>query len=145
MLFRSAEKGGFDSFMLKEIHEQSKAIKDTISSRVALNSKVNLGDFKLTSEDLNNIDKVYIVACGTAYNAGLMGKFAIEKLAKISVEVDIASEFRYREPLVNDRSLIITLSQSGETADTLAVLRDAKKLGARTLAITNVEIGRAHV
>ena len=134
----AAEKGGFDSFMLKEIHEQSKAIKDTISSRVALNSKVNLGDFKLTSEDLNNIDKVYIVACGTAYNAGLMGKFAIEKLAKISVEVDIASEFRYREPLVNDRSLIITLSQSGETADTLAVLRDAKKLGARTLAITNV-------
>lgn len=134
----AAEKGGFDSFMLKEIHEQSKAIKDTISSRVALGSKVNLGAFKLTSEDLNNIDKIYIVACGTAYNAGLMGKFAIEKLAKISVEVDIASEFRYREPLVNDRTLIITLSQSGETADTLAVLRDAKKLGARTLAITNV-------
>nr|WP_302595429.1 glutamine--fructose-6-phosphate transaminase (isomerizing) [uncultured Cellulosilyticum sp.] len=134
----SAEKDGYDSFMLKEIHEQSRAIRDTLNSRVLPNEKVNLGDFKLTLEELNNIDRIYIIACGTAYNAGLMGKVAIEKLAKIPVEVEIASEFRYREPLVTDKTLIITLSQSGETADTLAVLRDCKKVGAKTLAVTNV-------
>ena len=134
----SAEKDGYDSFMLKEIHEQSRAIRDTLNSRVLTNEKVNLGDFKLTLEELNAIDRIYIIACGTAYNAGLMGKVAIEKLAKIPVEVEIASEFRYREPLVTDQTLIITLSQSGETADTLAVLRDCKKVGARTLAVTNV-------
>ena len=134
----AAEKGGYDSFMLKEIHEQPKAIKDTMSGRVALNEKVNLGDFKLTSEELENMDRIYIVACGTAYNAGLMGKVAIEDLARIPVEVAIASEFRYRNPIVTNKTLIVTLSQSGETADTLAVLRDAKKIGAKTLAITNV-------
>ena len=124
--------------MLKEIHEQPKAIKDTMAGRVALNEKVNLGDFKLTSEELENMDRIYIVACGTAYNAGLMGKVAIEDLARIPVEVAIASEFRYRNPIVTNKTLIVTLSQSGETADTLAVLRDAKKIGAKTLAITNV-------
>ena len=134
----AAEKGGYDSFMLKEIHEQPKAIKDTMAGRVALNEKVNLGDFKLTSEELENMDRIYIVACGTAYNAGLMGKVAIEDLARIPVEVAIASEFRYRNPIVTNKTLIVTLSQSGETADTLAVLRDAKKIGAKTLAITNV-------
>ena len=134
----AAEKGGYDSFMLKESHEQPKAIKDTMAGRVALNEKVNLGDFKLTSEELENMDRIYIVACGTAYNAGLMGKVAIEDLARIPVEVAIASEFRYRNPIVTNKTLIVTLSQSGETADTLAVLRDAKKIGAKTLAITNV-------
>ena len=134
----AAEKGGYDSFMLKEIHEQPKAIKDTMAGRVALNEKVNLGDFKLTSEELENMARIYIVACGTAYNAGLMGKVAIEDLARIPVEVAIASEFRYRNPIVTNKTLIVTLSQSGETADTLAVLRDAKKIGAKTLAITNV-------
>ena len=134
----AAEKGGYDSFMLKEIHEQPKAIKDTMSGRVSLNEKINLGDFKLTAEELENIDRIYIIACGTAYNAGLMGKVAIEDLARIPVEVAIASEFRYRNPIVTNKTLIITLSQSGETADTLAVLRDAKKIGAKTLAITNV-------
>ena len=134
----AAEKGGYNSFMLKEIHEQPKAIKDTMAGRVALNEKVNLGDFKLTSEELENMDRIYIVACGTAYNAGLMGKVAIEDLARIPVEVAIASEFRYRNPIVTNKTLIVTLSQSGETADTLAVLRDAKKIGAKTLAITNV-------
>ncbi len=134
----AAEKGGYDSFMLKEIHEQPKAIKDTMAGRVALNEKVNLGDFKLTSEELENMDRIYIVACGTAYNAGLMGKVAIEDLARIPVEVAIASEFRYRNPIVTNKTLIVTLSQSGETADTLAVLRDVKKIGAKTLAITNV-------
>ena len=134
----AAEKGGYDSFMLKEIHEQPKAIKDTMTGRVALNEKVNLGDFKLTTEELEKIDRIYIIACGTAYNAGLIGKVAIEDLARIPVEVAIASEFRYRNPIVTNKTLIVTLSQSGETADTLAVLRDAKKIGAKTLAITNV-------
>ena len=133
-----AEKGGYDSFMLKEIHEQPKAIKDTMSGRVSLNEKINLGDFKLTAEELEEIDRIYIIACGTAYNAGLIGKVAIEDLARIPVEVAIASEFRYRNPIVTKKTLIVTLSQSGETADTLAVLRDAKKIGAKTLAITNV-------
>lgn len=134
----AAEKGGYDSFMLKEIHEQPKAIKDTMSGRVSLNEKINLGDFKLTREELEEIDRIYIIACGTAYNAGLIGKVAIEDLARIPVEVAIASEFRYRNPIVTNKTLIVTLSQSGETADTLAVLRDAKKIGAKTLAITNV-------
>lgn len=134
----AAEKGGYDSFMLKEIHEQPKAIKDTMSGRVSLNEKINLGDFKLTAEELEEIDRIYIIACGTAYNAGLIGKVAIEDLARIPVEVAIASEFRYRNPIVTNKTLIVTLSQSGETADTLAVLRDAKKIGAKTLAITNV-------
>ena len=134
----AAEKGGYDSFMLKEINEQPKAIRDTMASRVSMDHSINLGDFKLSKEELNEIDRIFIVACGTAYNAGLMGKVAIEKLARIPVEVDIASEFRYKEPLVTNRSLVITLSQSGETADTLAVLRDCKKTGAKTLAVTNV-------
>jgi len=134
----AAEKGGYDSFMLKEINEQPKAIRDTMASRVSMDHKVNLGDFKLSKEELNEIDRIFIVACGTAYNAGLMGKVAIEKLARIPVEVDIASEFRYKDPIVTNKSLVITLSQSGETADTLAVLRDCKKNGAKTLAVTNV-------
>jgi len=99
---------------------------------------ITFDDFKLTKEELEAIDRIYIVACGTAYHAGLMGKVVIEKHAKIPVEVDIASEFRYRDPLITDKSLIISVSQSGETADTLAVLRAAKKVGARTLAVTNV-------
>ncbi|MDD6793848.1 MAG: glutamine--fructose-6-phosphate transaminase (isomerizing) [Clostridiaceae bacterium] len=134
----AAEKGGYDSFMLKEIHEQPKAIADTLTGRISEGEGVNFDDFKLTKEELQGIDRVYIVACGTAYHAGLMGKVAIEKFAKIPVEVDIASEFRYREPLVTDKTLLITVSQSGETADTLAVLRECKAKGATTLAITNV-------
>ena len=134
----AAEKGGFDSFMMKEIHEQPKAIKETMLSKISMDHGVTFDDFKLTKEELEGIDRIYIVACGTAYHAGLMGKVVIEKHAKIPVEVDIASEFRYRDPLITDKSLIISVSQSGETADTLAVLRAAKKVGARTLAITNV-------
>ena len=124
--------------MLKEIHEQPKAIRETMLSRISMDHSVEYDDFSLTKEELDGIDRIYIVACGTAYHAGLMGKAAIERYAKIPVEVDIASEFRYREPLVTDKSLIITVSQSGETADTLAVLRDCKDKGAKTLAITNV-------
>ena len=123
--------------MMKEIHEQPKAVRDTLTGKIT-DGKVTFEDFKLTKEELQGIDRIYIVACGTAYHAGLMGKVAIEKFAKIPVEVDIASEFRYREPLVTDKTLLITVSQSGETADTLAALRDCKKAGARTLAITNV-------
>lgn len=134
----AAEKGGYEDFMLKEIHEQPKAIKDTLTSRVLKDSPINLENINFTKEDLEAFDRVFIVACGTAYNSGLVGKTIIEKLAKISVEVDIASEFRYRDPLITDKSLLIVVSQSGETADTLAVLRDAKRIGAKVLAITNV-------
>lgn len=134
----AAEKGGFDSFMMKEIHEQPKAIKETMLSKISMDHGIVFDDFKLTKEELEAIDRIYIVACGTAYHAGLMGKVVIEKHAKIPVEVDIASEFRYRDPLITNKSLIISVSQSGETADTLAVLRAAKKVGARTLAVTNV-------
>ncbi|MCF0148228.1 MAG: glutamine--fructose-6-phosphate transaminase (isomerizing) [Clostridium sp.] len=134
----AAEKGGYEDFMLKEIHEQPKAIKDTLTSRVLRNTPVNLDDINLSKEELETFDRVFIVACGTAYHAGLVGKTIIEKLAKIPVEVDIASEFRYRDPLITDKSLVIVVSQSGETADTLAVLRDAKKVGTKVLAITNV-------
>ncbi|EYE87389.1 glutamine amidotransferase [Fervidicella metallireducens AeB] len=135
----AAEKGGYEHFMIKEIHEQPKAIKDTMTSRIMPDSdEIKLDDIKLTAEDLKNIDKIFIVACGTAYHAGMVGKYVIEKLARIPVEIDIASEFRYRDPIINERTLMIVISQSGETADTLAALRDAKKQGARVIAITNV-------
>ena len=134
----AAEKGGYEDFMLKEIHEQPKAIKDTMTSRISLDQEIILDKIDITEEYLNAVDRIYVVACGTAYHAGLVGKYAIEKLARIPVEVDIASEFRYREPLITDKTLIIVVSQSGETADTLAVLREGKKMGARIIAITNV-------
>ena len=134
----AAEKGGFEDFMLKEIHEQPRAVKDTLASKIALRKEISIDNISFTKEQLENFDRVYIVACGTAYHAGLVGKTVIEKFAKIPVEIDIASEFRYREPMVTNKTLIIVVSQSGETADTLAVLRDSKKQGARVLAITNV-------
>lgn len=134
----AAEKGGFEDFTIKEIHEQPKALKDTMTSRIVLGEEIKLDKITLTKEQLEEVDRVYIVACGTAYHAGVVGKYVIEKLAKIPVEVDIASEFRYRDPLINEKSLLIVVSQSGETADTLAVLRDSKKKGARVLAMTNV-------
>lgn len=134
----AAEKGGYDSFMLKEIHEQPRAVKDTLASKIALGKEILIDNISFTKEQLENFDRIYIVACGTAYHAGLVGKTVIEKFAKIPVEIDIASEFRYREPMVTNKTLIIVVSQSGETADTLAVLRDSKKQGARVLAITNV-------
>ena len=134
----AAEKGGYEDFMLKEIHEQPKAVRDTLAGKIALGKEITLDNVKFTKEELENFDKVYIVACGTAYHAGVVGKTVIEKLAKIPVEIDVASEFRYRDPLITDRTLIIVVSQSGETADTLAVLRDGQRQGARVLAITNV-------
>ena len=134
----AATKGGYDHFMLKEVYEQPQAIRETLTRRIDEDGYIKLDDIKLSAEDLNNINKIYIVACGTAYHAGKIGKLAIEKLAKIPVETDIASEFRYSDPFVDDRTLLILVSQSGETADTLAALREAKRKGARILSITNV-------
>lgn len=134
----AASKGGFDSFMAKEIYEQPKGVEDTLLRRLDENGRIKLDDIKITKEDLDKINKVYIIACGTAYHAGLVGKYAIEKFAKIPVIADIASEFRYSDPFVDENTLIIIVSQSGETADTLAALRDAKEKGARVLSITNV-------
>ena len=134
----SAEKGGFDHFTLKEIYEQPKALRDTMTSRIIPGENIKLDSIHITKEMLLNYSRIYIVACGTAYHSGLIGKAAIETLARIPVETDIASEFRYKNPIIDDRTLVITISQSGETADTLAVLRDAQKKGARVIAITNV-------
>ncbi len=135
----AAEKGGYDDFMLKEIHEQPRAIRDTMTGKIdRATLKVNLPGVNLTPEYLRKLSAIHVVACGTAYHAGLVGKYLIEKLVRIPVSVEVASEFRYREPLVNDGELTIIISQSGETADTLAGLREARRLGARILAITNV-------
>ncbi|APG28457.1 glutamine--fructose-6-phosphate aminotransferase [Syntrophotalea acetylenivorans] len=134
-----AEKGGYRHFMLKEIYEQPRAIADTVASRVKDgHSDVYLEGLQLDDEQLRQFDRLYVVACGTSWHAGLTGKFLIEKLARVPVEVDIASEFRYRDPLVTDRTLIILISQSGETADTLAALREARGKGGKALAICNV-------
>lgn len=135
----TAEKAGFDSFMLKEIHEQPKAYRDTMGSRMSPDGKsVVLNELSMTKADIQAISRVHIVACGTAYHAGLVGKAVIEKLARIPVETDVASEYRYRSPIITKDTLVIVVSQSGETADTLAALREAKRCGARVLAITNV-------
>lgn len=133
-----AEKGGYDHFTLKEIHEQPKALRDTMTGRIQPGNPIRLDELELTEEQLKAYRRIYIVACGTAYHAGLAGKKAIENLARIPVEVDVASEFRYRNPIVDQATLVIVISQSGETADTLAVLRDAKAKGARVIAVTNV-------
>ncbi len=136
---QAAEKGGFEHFMLKEIHEQPKAVRSTISPRLPENSDcIVFNELNWSADYLNSFNKIYIVACGTAYHAGMVGKYYIEKLARIPVETDIASEFRYRNPIIDAQTLLIVISQSGETSDTLAALREAKRLGASTLAITNV-------
>lgn len=135
----AAEKGGYEHFMIKEIYEQPKAIRETTTGRLAKDdSGVIFDELKWTKDDVAGIKKIAIVACGTAYHAGIVGKYYIEQLARIPVEVDVASEFRYRSPLIDEKTLAIVISQSGETLDTLAALKEAKKLGARTLAITNV-------
>ncbi len=134
----AAEKEGYEHFTIKEINEQPTGINATLHRRLDENDNFVLDGIKLTKEDLENYNKIYIVACGTAYNAGLIGKYAIEKLAGIPVEVDIASEFRYRDPFIDDKTLFIAVSQSGETLDTLQSLREAKRRGARVLSIVNV-------
>ena len=133
-----AEKEGYEHFMLKEIHEQPKAIRETLTRRLDENGRIKLDGISLTLEDLQKFNKIYIVACGTAYHAGLVGKYAIEKMARVPVEVDVASEFRYRDPFIDENTLFIAISQSGETLDTLAALREAKRKGARILSIVNV-------
>jgi glucosamine--fructose-6-phosphate aminotransferase (isomerizing) len=134
-----AEKGGYSHFMLKEIYEQPRAIGDTLRNRFnPERGEVNLDEFGLSINEMKGIERIFIVACGTSYHAALIGKYMIEELARITTEVDIASEFRYRRPLVKPGDLAIAITQSGETADTLAALREAKKLGARTLTICNV-------
>lgn len=133
----AAEKGGFEHFMLKEIHEQPEALRKTLSGRVHGN-QIRFDNLDFTKEDVQKFKKIFMVACGTAYHAGLVGKTVFENLLRVPVEVDIASEFRYRNPMVDDETLVIVISQSGETADTLAALREAKARGAKTLAITNV-------
>ena len=134
----AAEKDGFDDFMLKEIYEQPSAIRETIGAKLNLDSTCEFDELKFTKEYLSSLNKIYIVACGTAMHAGLSGKNAIEKLCRIPVEVDIASEFRYRDPIIDEKTLCIFISQSGETADTIAALKLSKEKSAKTLAITNV-------
>ena len=135
----AAEKGGYEHFMLKEINEQPKAVRDTMSQRITADKKaISFEELAWDADYLNSFNKIYIVACGTAYHAGLVGKYYIEKLARVLVEVDVASEFRYRDPIVDEHTLLIVVSQSGETSDTLAALKESKRRGAKTLAITNV-------
>ena len=133
----SAEKDGYDDFMLKEIYEQPNAIRETIGSKLSEN-KISFNDFSISKEYLQSLNKLYIVACGTAMNAGYTVKNTFESLCKIPVEVEIASEFRYKDPLVDEKTLCIFISQSGETADTIAALKLAKEKGAKTLAMANV-------
>jgi glucosamine--fructose-6-phosphate aminotransferase (isomerizing) len=135
---QAAEKEGYPHFMIKEIHEQPKGIAETLLRRLDKHDHIVLDGIKLTKEDLDKINKIYIVACGTAYHAGLVGKTAIEKFAKIPVMIDVASEFRYRDPFIDENTLFIAISQSGETLDTLAALREAKRKGARILSVVNV-------
>lgn len=133
----AAEKGGYEHFMMKEMEEQPKALRDTISPRIK-DGKIVLDDISLTTEDIKKIRKIFIVACGSAYHVGFVGKYIIEKMCRIPVEVQVASEFRYCDPLVGKDDLVIVISQSGETADTLAGLKEAKNHGARILSIVNV-------
>ncbi|MBD5452755.1 MAG: glutamine--fructose-6-phosphate transaminase (isomerizing) [Lachnospiraceae bacterium] len=133
----AAEKAGYEHFMLKEMYEQPKTVSDTLTPRVKENDVV-IEELNMTDEELGQIKKIHIVACGSAYHAGMTGKYVLEGLARIPVEVDLASEFRYRDPILEDGAMVVVISQSGETADTLAALREAKKKGFKVLGIVNV-------
>jgi glucosamine--fructose-6-phosphate aminotransferase (isomerizing) len=133
----AAEKGGYEWFMLKEIAEQPKAVEDTLLGRVGDHGQILLDEVRLTDQDLRDVDKIFIVACGTAYHAGLVAKYAIEHWTRIPCEVELASEFRYRDPVLDRSTLVVAISQSGETMDTLMALRHAKEQKARVLAICN--------
>lgn len=135
----AAEKGGYDLFMLKEIAEQPRAVADTLRGRINRSGQLQLDDMRLSDADLRDIDKVIIIACGTAYHAGMVAKYAIEHWTRIPCEVELASEFRYRDPIVDRQTLAIAISQSGETMDTLMALRYAKRQGARVLSICNTQ------
>ncbi|MDQ3586580.1 MAG: glutamine--fructose-6-phosphate transaminase (isomerizing) [Acidobacteriota bacterium] len=135
-----AEKGGFKHFMLKEIYEQPRAVRDTVQGRISLDTgRVYLDEMNITEAEFKSFDRVMIAACGTSWHAGLAGKYMIEALARVSVEVDYASEFRYRDPVIDEKTLLVVISQSGETADTIAALREAKERGAKILAVCNVQ------
>jgi glucosamine--fructose-6-phosphate aminotransferase (isomerizing) len=133
----AAEKGGYETFMLKEIHEQPDAVAETVADRL-IGDGVALGDIGISDDELRELRRIVIVACGTSYHAGLSGRYAVEAWSRVPVEMDVASEFRYRDPVVDERDLVIGITQSGETADTLAAMRLARSKGARVLAITNV-------
>ncbi|MBR0277465.1 MAG: glutamine--fructose-6-phosphate transaminase (isomerizing), partial [Clostridia bacterium] len=133
----SVEKGGYEHFMIKEIMEQPKAIKDTISPRIK-DGKIVFEELSFSDEYIKNIKKIFIVACGSAYHVGMVGKYILEDMVRIPVEVDLASEFRYRNPILSPDTLVIAISQSGETADTIAAIREAKRLGSKILSIVNV-------
>jgi glutamine---fructose-6-phosphate transaminase (isomerizing) len=133
----AAEKGGYETFMLKEIHEQADAVAETVADRLA-GDTIELGDIGLTDDELRNLERVSVVACGTSYHAGVVGRYLIEEWARVPVDMDIASEYRYRNPVLKPGNVVIGISQSGETADTLAAMRLARERGARVLAITNV-------
>ena len=149
----AVEKSGHPHFMMKEIHEQPQTILDTMRGRYSYEAgEADLPDIGLTPKEFAAVERIWIVACGTSWHAGLVGKYLLEEMARIPVHVDIASEFRYRNPLVGKHDLFVAISQSGETADTLAAAREAKEKGARAISIVNVvgstlarEIGRAHV
>jgi glucosamine--fructose-6-phosphate aminotransferase (isomerizing) len=136
-----AEKGGFKHFMLKEIYEQPRAVRDTVQGRISLDTgRVFLDEMKnITESDFKRFNSIKIAACGTSWHAGLAGKYMIEQLARINVDVDYASEFRYRDPVLDENTLLLVISQSGETADTIAALREAKEHGAKVMAVCNVQ------
>ena len=134
---KAAEKSGYEDFMLKEVFEQPSAVRETMRGRVQ-DGKIILDEIRLSEDEIRAVDKVFVVACGTSYHAGMVAKYAIESWTRIPVEIDIASEFRYRNPILDERTLMVAVSQSGETADTLAGLRYAREQGAKTMAITNV-------
>lgn len=133
----AAEKAGFEHFMIKEIHEQPKAVRDTLNS-VLKDDRIDLSEVGLTDEEIKKISQIYIVACGSAYHVGMAAQYVIEDLTRIPVRVELASEFRYRNPILDPEGLVVIVSQSGETADSLAALREAKQRGIRTLGIVNV-------
>src|SRR3954463_16007803 len=133
----AAEKGGYETFMLKEIHEQADAVAETVADRL-LGETIDLGDLGISDDELRDLRKITIVACGTSYHAGLVGRYAIEEWARVPVEMDIASEYRYRNPVVDEHDLVVGITQSGETADTLAAMRLARARGAKVLAVTNI-------
>ncbi|MET0648532.1 MAG: glutamine--fructose-6-phosphate transaminase (isomerizing) [Pyrinomonadaceae bacterium] len=135
-----AEKGGFKHFMLKEIYEQPRAVRDTVQGRISLDTgRIYMDEMNITPDEFKSFDRVLIAACGTSWHAGLAGKYMIEQLARVPVEVDYASEFRYRDPVMTEKTLLVVISQSGETADTIAALREAKELGSKVMAICNVQ------
>ena len=133
----AAEKAGYDTFMLKEIHEQPRAVAETVVDRLA-HGGAELGDIGISDDELRGLRRVVIVACGTSYHAGLIGRYAIETWSRVPVEMDVASEFRYRDPVIDERDLVIGITQSGETLDTLAAMRLAREKGAKVMAVTNI-------